>query len=217
MNDTLVKKVNSNKPDSIVFMIVLNYGYSQEWADEAERRGLTNIKNVPQALEAYLSPKSRKVFADLGIFTPIEIEARVEVEMEKFMKKIQIESRVLGDIAINHIVPTAISYQTTLIENVKGLKEIFSAEEFKELAGARLDLIRKISGHVSTIKAQVSEMREARKVANLIEHGKDKAFAYEKTVRPYLSTIRYHIDKLEEVVDNEYWPLPKYRELLFHR
>jgi glutamine synthetase len=137
--------------------------------------------------------------------------------MEKYTKKIQIESRVLGDLASNHIVPTAISYQTSLIENVKGLKEIFSDAEFKELAGARLDLIRKISGHISTIKAQVGEMTEARKVANLIEHGKDKAYAYEKTVRPFLSSIRYHIDKLEEVVDNEYWPLPKYRELLFTR
>ena len=179
--------------------------------------GLTNIKNVPEALEAYLSVKSRKIFETLGIFNPIEIEARVEVEFEKFMKKIQIESRVLGDIAINHIVPTAISYQTSLIDNVRGLKEIFSEEEFKELAGARLDLIRKISGHISTIKLQVNEMIEARKVANLIEHGKDKAYAYDQTVRPFLSTIRYHIDKLEEVVDNEYWPLPKYRELLFTR
>jgi glutamine synthetase len=137
--------------------------------------------------------------------------------MEKYTKKIQIESRVLGDIAINHIVPTAIAYQTSLIENVKGLKAIFSDNEFKEMAGARLDLIKKISNHISTIKAQVNEMIEARKVANLIEHGKDKAYAYEKTVRPYLDTIRYHIDKLEEVVDNEYWPLPKYRELLFSR
>ena len=173
--------------------------------------------NVPEALEAYLSEKSRKIFETLGIFNPIEIEARVEVEFEKFMKKIQIESRLLGDIAINHIVPTAISYQTSIIDNVRGLKEIFSEEEFKELAGARLDLIRKISGHISTIKSQVNEMIEARKAANLIEHGKEKAHAYDTTVRPYLSTIRYHIDKLEEVVDNEYWPLPKYRELLFTR
>ncbi|HZK96786.1 MAG TPA: glutamine synthetase type III, partial [Prolixibacteraceae bacterium] len=190
-------------------------GYSQEWADEAERRGLTNIKSVPQALEAYLYDKSRKIFSDLGIFTSIEIEARVEVELEKYTKKIQIESRVLGDIAINHIVPTAIAYQTSLMENVKGLKDIFGEAEFKELAGARLDLIRKISGHISAIKAEVHQMTEARKVANLIEHGKEKAYAYEKSVRPYLDTIRYNIDKLEEVVDNEIWPLPKYRELLF--
>ena len=225
--DALIEK--DIKKDEAIFQVLKKYiieckpvrfdgnGYSQEWAEEAERRGLTNIKNVPEALEAYLSVKSRKLFETLGIFNPIEIEARVEVEMEKFTKKIQIESRVLGDIAINHIVPTAISYQTSLLDNVKGLKEIFSDEEFKELAGARLDLIRKISGHISTIKAQVKEMREARKVANLIEHGKDKAYAYDLTVRPYLSTIRYHIDKLEEVVDNEYWPLPKYRELLFTR
>ncbi len=225
--DALLEK--DVKKDEAIFQVLKRYiteckavrfdgnGYSQEWAEEAERRGLTNIKSVPQALEAYLYDKSRKLFEELGIFNPIEIEARVEVEMEKYTKKIQIESRVLGDIAINHIVPTAITYQTSLIENVKGLKEIFSDEEFKELAGARLDLIKKISNHISTIKAQVHEMTEARKVANTIEHGKDKAFAYEKTVRPYLDTIRYHIDKLEEVIDNELWPLPKYRELLFSR
>ena len=137
--------------------------------------------------------------------------------MEKYTKKIQIEARILGDLAINHIVPIAIAYQTTLIENVKGLKEIFSDEEFKELAEARLKLIKKISGHISAIKAQVNEMIEARKVANHIEHAKDKAYAYEQTVRPYLESIRIHIDKLELVVDNELWPLPKYRELLFTR
>ena len=225
--DALIEK--DIKKDEAIFQVLKKYiieckavrfdgnGYSKEWADEAERRGLTNIKSVPQALEAYLSTKSRKVFGDLGIFNNIEIEARVEVELEKYTKKIQIESRVLGDIANNHIIPTAIAYQTSLIENVKGLKDLFSPAEFTELAGARLDLIRNISGHVSTIKAQVVEMTEARKVANLIEHGKEKAYAYEQSVRPYLDTIRYHIDKLEEVVDNELWPLPKYRELLFSR
>jgi glutamine synthetase len=192
-------------------------GYSEEWVSEAINRGLTNVKSVPEALEAYLTPKSREVFESLGIFTDVELEARVEVEMEKYTKKIQIESRVLGDLAINHIVPTAITYQTTLIENVKGLKEIFPEEEFKELASGRLKLIRKISGHVSAIKIQVNEMIEARKKANIIENIRDKAYAYEKTVRPFLDTIRIHIDKLELVVDNELWPLPKYRELLFTR
>ena len=119
--------------------------------------------------------------------------------------------------AINHIVPTAISYQTTLLDNLKGLKEIFQDPEFTELAGTRLNLIRMISGHISSIKAQVAEMIEARKAANQIEHGLEKAYAYEKSVKPYLDSIRYHIDKLEEVVDNELWPLPKYRELLFTR
>ena len=223
--DALIEK--DIKKDEAIFQVLKKYitackavrfdgnGYSQAWAEEAERRGLTNIKSVPKALEAYLTKKSLKVFEDLGIYTHGEIEARVEVEFEKYMKKIQIESRVLGDLASNHIVPIAIEYQTSLIENVKGLKEIFSDAEYKQLAGARLDLIRKISGHITEIKSQVTAMTEARKVANLIEEGHKKAHAYEATVAPYLSSVRYHIDKLEEVVDNELWPLPKYRELLF--
>jgi len=225
--DVLIDK--GVKKDEAIFQILKHYitsckairfdgnGYSEEWVIEAEKRGLTNIKSVPEALESYLTKKSRKIFESLGIFTDIELEARVEVEYEKYTKKIQIEARILGDLAINHIVPIAIAYQTTLIENVKGLKEIFSEEEFKELAEARLKLIKKISGHITSIKAQVSEMIEARKVANHIEHAKDKAYAYEQTVRPYLESIRVHIDKLELVVDNELWPLPKYRELLFTR
>jgi glutamine synthetase len=217
------------KKDEAMFQTLKNYiksckairfdgnGYSEEWAVEAINRGLTNIKSVPEALEAYLTKQSREVFESLGIFTEVELEARVEVEFEKYTKKIQIEARVLGDLAINHIVPIAIAYQTSLIQNVQGLKDIFSEEEFKELAAARLRLIRKISNHISAIKAQVNEMIEARKAANVIENTREKAYAYEKTVRPYLDSIRVHIDKLELVVDNELWPLPKYRELLFTR
>ena len=225
--DKLIEK--GVKKDEAIFQVLKHYitsckairfdgnGYSEEWVAEALKRGLTNIKSVPEALEAYLYDKSRKIFEDLGIFTDIELEARVEVELEKYTKKIQIEARILGDLAINHIVPIAIAYQTTLIENVKGLKEIFPDEEFKELAGARLKLIKKISEHISSIKEQVNEMIEARKVANHIEHARDKSYAYEQTVRPYFESIRVHIDKLELVVDNELWPLPKYRELLFTR
>jgi glutamine synthetase len=172
---------------------------------------------VPLALDAYLYKSSRKVFESLGIFNEKELEARVEVEYEKYIKKIQIEARVLGDLAINHIVPTAITYQTMLIENVKGLKIIFSDDEFNELAGARKDLIKEISNHISNIKSKTRDMIEARKVANIIDHARDKALAYEQNVKPYLEDIRYHIDKLELVVDNELWPLPKYRELLFTR
>jgi glutamine synthetase len=141
----------------------------------------------------------------------------VEVEYEKFVMKIQIEARVLGDIAINHIVPTAVEYQTMLLENVKNLKEVFSAEEFESLAGARKNLIREIGEHVSAIKALRKEMIDARKVANIITDIKQKASVYDTSVRPYLDKIRYHIDKLELIVDNEKWPLPKYRELLFVR
>jgi glutamine synthetase len=224
------KLIDSNvKKDEAIFQVLKRYiseckpvrfdgnGYSQEWADEAERRGLTNIKSVPLALDAYLNKKSRQVFESLGIFNEIELEARVEVEYEKYIKKIQIESRVLGDLAINHIVPTAIAYQTTLIENVKGLKMVFSDEEFNELAGARKELIKEISSHISNIKSKTKDMIEARKVANVIEHSRERALEYEQNVKPYLEDIRYHIDKLELVVDNELWPLPKYRELLFTR
>lgn len=192
-------------------------GYSDEWVEEAERRGLTNIKDVPAALDAYLSDKVVDLFTKTGIFSERELEGRTEVEYEKFTKKIQIEARVLGDLAINHIVPTAIQYQTTLIENVKGLRDIFSEEEFTELAAARKSLIKDISIHISTIKLKVNEMVDARKLANKIENEREKAEAYNTQVRPFLDEIRYHIDKLELVVDNELWPLPKYRELLFAR
>jgi glutamine synthetase len=132
------------------------------------------------------------------------------------MKKIQIEARVLGDLAINHIVPTAVKYQTQLVENVQGLKEVFG-DEFKTLAGNRIEIIREISDHITFIKNKVNEMIEARKVANKIEDPMELAFAYDKNVRPYLDEIRYHIDKLELIVDDELWPLPKYREMLFNR
>jgi glutamine synthetase len=191
-------------------------GYSQEWKEEAARRGLTNITNVPEALEAYHSKSTHELFTKLGVLSERELESRAEVEYEKFTKKIQIEARVLGDLATNHIVPTAVKYQTLLIENVKGLKEVFG-DEFKSLAGNHLDIIREISDHVSSIKAKVEAMIEARKVANLIEDGKEKAYAYDLTVRPYLEDIRSHIDKLELIVEDELWPLPKYRELLFNR
>ncbi|HET6558967.1 MAG TPA: glutamine synthetase III, partial [Prolixibacteraceae bacterium] len=192
-------------------------GYSDEWKEEAARRGLTNITSVPTSLEALHDKRVVEMYRRLGVLSPREIEGRIEVELEKYTKKIQIEARVLGDLAINHIVPTAVQYQSMLLENVKNLKLVFSDEEFKSLAEGRLELIREIGGHVSSIKAKVKEMIEARKVANIIEIEKEKAYAYESTVRPYLDDIRNHIDKLELIVDNELWPLPKYRELLFVR
>jgi len=192
-------------------------GYSDEWKAEAARRGLTNISSVPTALEAYHDERVVEMFGKAGVLSEREIEGRVEVEFEKYTKKIQIEARVLGDLAINHIVPTAIEYQTMLLENVKNMKLVFDAAEFKSLAEGRLELIREIGGHISSIKAKVKDMIEARKVANIIESEKEKAYAYEGSVKPYLDDIRYHIDKLELIVDNELWPLPKYRELLFVR
>ena len=192
-------------------------GYSEEWKAEAARRGLTNISSVPTALEAYHNKRVVEMFGKTGVLSEREIEGRVEVELEKYTKKIQIEARVLGDLAINHIVPTAVEYQTTLLENVKNLKLVFDEKEFATLSAGRIELIREIGGHVSAIKSKVKEMIEARKVANVIESEKEKAYAYEGTVKPYLDEIRYHIDKLELIVDNELWPLPKYRELLFVR
>jgi glutamine synthetase len=141
----------------------------------------------------------------------------VEVEYEKFVKKVQIEARVLGDLAINHIVPVAVRYMSVLIENVRGLKEIFGGIEFERLAGARKEMIISMSDHITMIKKLVNEMTEERKRANVIESLYDKAVAYERNIKPYLTEIRYHIDKLEQTVDNEMWPLPKYRELLFTR
>ena len=190
-------------------------GYSEEWKQEAARRGLTNICHVPEALMHYVDDQARSVFIGERIFNETELASRLEVELEKFTMKVQIESRVLGDLAINHIVPTAVSYQNRLLENLRGLRETFSPEEYETLSADRKELIREISRRVTAIKMQVRQMTEARKVANHMDNYKDKAFAYEETVRPYLESIRDHIDHLEMEVDDEIWPLPKYRELLF--
>lgn len=192
-------------------------GYSEEWIVEAELRGLTNITSVPKALEAFLSKKVKDMFKSVEVYDEKELEGRAEVEYEKFFKNIQIEARVLGDLAINYIVPTAVRYQTMLLENVKNLKEVFSEKEYFELAIGRIEFIKEIGGHVSNIKILTKEMIEARKVANVIEDAIEKAEAYDASVRPFLDEIRIHIDKLELIVDNELWPLPKYHELLFVR
>ena len=190
-------------------------GYSDQWKEEAARRGLTNICHVPEALMHYMDNQSRSVLIGERIFNETELACRLEVELEKYTMKVQIESRVLGDLAINHIVPIAVSYQNRLLENLRGLKEIFSPEEYEVLSADRKELIREISKRVTSIKVLVREMTEARKVANHMDSYKDKAFAYEATVRPYLEKLRDHIDHLEMEVDDEIWPLPKYRELLF--
>jgi glutamine synthetase len=225
--DELIEK--GTKKDEAIFQVLKDLiiaskpirfngdGYSADWVKEAAKRGLTNVNSVPEALSVYARPDVIEMFEKLGVLNQSELHGRVEVEYEKFIMKIQIEARVLGDLAINHIVPTAVEYQTTLLENVKNIKEVFPADEFEQLAGARLDLIREIGGHISAIKAKRKEMIEARKRANVIEEVIEKAKAYDESVRPYLSDIRYHIDKLELIVDNELWPLPKYRELLFVR
>ena len=190
-------------------------GYSEEWKQEAARRGLTNICHVPEALMHYTDAQSRSVLIGEGVFNETELSCRLEVELEKFTMKVQIESRVLGDLALNHIVPTAVSYQNRLLENLRGLRETFAPEEYEILSADRKELVRDISKRVTAIKMLVREMTEARKVANHMPHYKDKAFAYQENVRPYLDSIREHIDKLEMEIDDEIWPLPKYRELLF--
>jgi glutamine synthetase len=223
--DQIIKK-GRNK-DEAIFQVLKKYileservlfegdNYSPEWHKEAKKRGLCNLSSVPESISLYLTKQSREVLIGSGVFTDKELESRIEVEYEKFAKKVQIESRVLGDLAINHIVPTAIRYMTSLLENVQGLKDVFNDIEYERLAGARKEVIIRISDHISSIKKMVAEMIEERKNANVITDNYKKAIAYESKVKPYLDDIRVHIDKLELIVDNEMWPLPKYRELLF--
>jgi glutamine synthetase len=225
--DAIIKKGRTK--DEAIFQVLKKYileservlfegdNYSKDWHKEAIKRGLLNISSVPESVSKYLGENARKVLVGTGIFTDKEIESRVEVEYEKFTKKVQIEARVLGDLAINHIVPTAIRYMTTLLENIQRLKEVFTEIEFERLAGARKEVIITISDHISMVKKLVNEMVEERKKANIIEDSYKKALAYESKVKPYMDEIRLHIDKLELIVDNEMWPLPKYRELLFTR
>jgi len=189
-------------------------GYSQEWVDEAAKRGLANVTTTPPALKAYVTPKSKKLFVDNGIFSEREIEARTEIYFEEYVKKVQIESRVVGDLAMNHIIPTAVNYQNKLIMNAKGLKDLGLSEDTYK---ASLESIKEISERLSIIKTKTEEMIEARKVANNLEHSDAKAEAYCDNVKPYFDVIRYQVDKLEILVDDEDWPLPKYRELLFLR
>ena len=190
-------------------------GYSEEWKAEALNRGLTNISHVPEAIMHFNAPQSRNVLIGENIFNENELNCRVEVELEKFTKKLQIESRILGDLAINHIVPTAVTFQNRLLENLRGLKEIFSPEEYEELGAERRELVKEIQLHVMEIKRLVREMTEARHIANRKASQEEKAFSYQEAVSPYMEQIREHIDELEMEIDDEIWPLPKYRELLF--
>jgi glutamine synthetase len=191
--------------------------YSQDWVEEASMRGLSNHKTTPEALKGLSSHKTIDLFGRNGILTERELEARHEIRLEYYTKKIQIESRVLGDLATNHIIPIAIKYQNTLIENVKGLKQVLDLKTYGKLSQNQMETITEISEHVSWIKTYVNEMIEARKVANRIGATEEKAFAYCDTIKPYFDKIRDHVDKLELLVDDELWPLPKYRELLFIR
>ena len=192
-------------------------GYSEEWKQEAAKRGLDCETSCPVIFDRYLAPESIRMFESTGVMTQKELEARNEVKWETYTKKIQIEARVLGDLVMNHVVPIAIEYQTKLIDNVYKMKGLFPEQEAAKLSAENLTIIRKIAEHTTYIKEHVDAMIEARKVANRITGERDKAIAYHDTIAPMLEQIRYHIDKLELIVDDQMWTLPKYRELLFIR
>jgi glutamine synthetase len=192
-------------------------GYGDEWVKEAEKRGLSNIKDTPRALDVWDREETKQLFKSMGVLSPVEVEARHEIELHSYMLKIQIESRVAGDLAQNHIIPTAISYQNRLLENVRGLRDVLAADKAKKATAVQLELIEEISERVATIKGLVDSMIAARKKANAINDARERAIAYCDDVRPHLDKIRYNSDKLELVVDDELWPLPKMRELLFTR
>ncbi|HDP54453.1 MAG TPA: glutamine synthetase type III [Bacteroidetes bacterium] len=193
-------------------------GYSQEWVDEAEKRNLPNIANAPIAFKTFLLPESLRLMVDNGVLSERELHARFEIRNEIFVKKVQIESRVLADLAINHIVPTVIAYQNVLIQNVKGIKDLFpNSDEFEPLANPQIQTIRKIAEHLREVREKVKEMVDKRKEINVIADISTKAQRYSNEIKPFIEDIRYHIDKLELIVDNQMWPLPKYRELLFMR
>ena len=192
-------------------------GYSDEWKEEARRRGLDCETSVPLIFDNYLKESSIRMFESTGVMTHKELEARNEVKWETYTKKIQIEARVLGDLTMNHIIPIATRYQSSLIDNVYKMKDLFPAEKASVLSARNLEIIEDIACRTNFIKEKVDEMVEARKVANKIESEREKSIAYHDTIVPMLEEIRYHIDKLELVVDDQMWTLPKYRELLFIR
>ena len=225
--DGLIKGKKMKKDDAI-FNVLREYikdskrirfegdGYGEAWEIEAGKRGLSNNKTTPLALKEQVSKKTIALYEGLGIMNKIEIEARHEIEVEEYAMHIQIEARVLGDIARNHVIPTAIKYQNILIENVQGIKDIYG-KDFKKLAKEQMNLIEAISSHIENINGGITDMINARKKANKIQDSENRAIAYCDKIRPYFEEIRYHCDKLELLVDDEIWPLTKYRELLFTR
>lgn len=225
--DGLIKGKKMKKDDAI-FNVLREYikdskrirfegdGYGEAWEIEAGKRGLSNNKTTPLALKEQVSKKTIALYEGLGIMNKIEIEARHEIEVEEYAMHIQIEARVLGDIARNHVIPTAIKYQNILIENVQGIKDIYG-KDFKKLAKEQMNLIEAISSHIENINGGITDMINARKKANKIQDSEKRAIAYCDKIRPYFEEIRYHCDKLELLVDDEIWPLTKYRELLFTR
>lgn len=192
-------------------------GYSDEWKAEAARRGLDCETSVPKIFDAYLRPESIEMFSRTGVFSSVELEARNEVKWEMYTKKVQIESRVLGDLALNHVLPVATRYQSILVDNLVKLRTLFPGKQGEKISAGDLDSIEKMAGHMTIIRDEVDKMIQARKEANQIKSEREKAIAYHDNVVPCMEAIRDHIDTLELMVDNEMWPLPKYRELLFIR
>jgi glutamine synthetase len=222
--DALITGKNMKKDDAI-FNILREYvkdskrirfegdGYGEAWEKEAKKRGLSNNKSTPEALKAKVAKKTIALYEELNIMSRVEIEARYEIKVEEYAMRIQIEGRVLGDIARNHVIPTAIKYQNRLIQNVQGLKDIYGSD-FKKLSVEQLKLIEKISEHIEKINKGITEMIDERKKANKISSPEKCAAAYCDKVKPYFDEIRYHCDKLELLVDDEIWPLSKYREMI---
>ncbi len=225
--DTLMN--NKVEKDEAIFQVLKKYiiaskkirfegnGYGDEWKAEAKKRGLSNISTTPGALEAMISKKSLHMFESLGILNHREQEARYEISLETYTKKIQIESRIIADMVNNQILPAAIQYQKTIVDNVSGLKNILSPAEFKKAAEIQLNLVKEISERVNSIKTSADEMREERKKANNLDSTKKQAHVYCDKVKSYFELIRYQVDKLEYIVDDTVWPLPKYREMLYLR
>jgi glutamine synthetase len=225
--DALMEK--NVKKDEAIFQILRNYivkskrirfegnGYGEEWIKEADKRGLKNIGDVPTALKAFTSKKTKDLMENMDILSKREMDARYEIRLEMFIKKVQIEARVLGDLAINHIIPTGIKYQNALLLNLQGMREVFGDVQPTEIMKIQKETINKISEHMIAIRKKVKDLVDIRKDANNQESIVEKANVYSKRVKPYLEDIRYHIDKLELIIDDEMWPLPKYRELLFTR
>ncbi|MBL7937536.1 MAG: glutamine synthetase III [Bacteroidia bacterium] len=225
--DALINK--KVEKDEAIFQVLKKYiieskkirfegnGYGDAWKAEAKKRGLNNIPTTPGALEAMISKKTLNMFESQGILNHREQEARYEIALETYTKKIQIESRIIADMVSNQIIPAALNYQKSLVESVRGMKEILSPTEFKVVAKSQLELIKEISEKVTIIKTEADLMTEERKKANNLDTAKKQAHAYCEKVKPYFESMRYNVDKLEGIVDDATWPLPKYREMLYLR
>lgn len=216
-----------SKTEEAIFKVVKSYiksskairfegnSYGEEWKEEAKKRGLSNNPNTPDAIKAYISEPVIALFERNQVLNRRELEARYEIKLDKYISKVQIESRLMGDLSINHIIPTAIKYQNTLIENARGLKDVLDHKTYVKLSRNQVQNIKEISEHIAMIRQYVEEMTNARKIANKLEKYDEKAHEYCYAVKPYFEQIRYHVDKLEMLIDDSLWPLPKYRELLF--